>query len=127
MANVTFSDIVMYLEAIANNPADIKNVDDSNHGRFWQGVTRDQFVAGTVPNEDCNGAPIPIVNSDPAQCPLFQALTNATGWCNKGQMPRRGPWITDPGYTVKLGNGAVMKGTDIIDNLKWWITHNMPA
>ena len=125
--NVKFADIVMYLEAIADKGK--RDAGGANHDRFWNGVTRDQFVAGTVPNEDCNGAPIPIVNSDPAQCALFQVLVNTpVGWCNKGQMPRGGgPWITDAGYQVTLSNAQVITGADIRTNLEWWLRNGMPA
>ena len=127
MPNISYDDIVLYLEAIANNPLDKASVDAADHGRFWKGLTRDQFVTGLVPQVDCNGAPIPIVNADPAQCPFYQALVNKTGWCQKSQMPKRGPWITDPGYSVTLAGGVQIAGTDIAANIEWWLRNNMPA
>jgi hypothetical protein len=124
-AKIVYSDIQAYLEAIANNPNDERSVDDSNHQRFWK-KPYDQFIHDSVPNEDCNGAPIPIVNKDPNQCPFYQALVNKTGWCSKQQMPRKGPFITDQDYTVKLANGASIKGSEIDANIIWWLTHEMP-
>jgi hypothetical protein len=124
-SKVKYSDIQMYLEAIANNPNDKRQVDKSNHGRFWK-KTYAQFKNDAVPGEDCNGAPIPIVNSDPKKCALYQALVSDAGICDKKQMPRGGPFITDDGYTVKLSNGTVMKGSDINANIVWWLTNGMP-
>jgi hypothetical protein len=122
---ITYPDIQMYLEGIANNPANNRDVDNSNHLRFWN-VSYQSFISGTVPNENCNGNPIRIVNKDPAQCPFYQALKNPTGWCTLGQMPKRGPFITDDGYTVKLSNGTSISGADIDANIVWWLTNNMP-
>jgi hypothetical protein len=132
---VVFADIQEYLEAIANNPADNGDVDQSNHGRFWQ-MSYQDFTSKPLPGEDCNGSPIPIVNKttaspnvDPAQCPFFQALTNAAGWCNKGQMPKNGPpaaFITDSNYKVKLKNNSTITGSEIKANIEWWLTHGLP-
>jgi hypothetical protein len=41
-------------------------------------------------------------------------------------MPQAGPYITDPGYSVKLGNGTVISGADIDANIVWWLTNNIP-
>jgi hypothetical protein len=122
---VTFADIQMYLEAIANNPNDKRKVDNSSHGRFWN-TSYQNFTTGTVPSEDCNGNPIPIVDKNPAQCAFYQALKGRSGWCQLGQMPKGGPFITDAGYSVKLTNGIVISGADIDANIVWWLTHNMP-
>lgn len=122
---VVFGDIQMYLEAIANNPKDKRKVDNSGHGRFWN-VSYTQFMTGTVPNEDCNGGAIPIVNKDPAQCSFYQALRGKSGWCQLGQMPLAGPFITDPGYSVQLSNGATISGVDIDANIVLWLTNNTP-
>jgi hypothetical protein len=115
----------MYLEGIANNPANNRDVDISNHLRFWS-VSYQSFVSGNVPGENCNGNPIPIVNKDPAQCALYQALKNPSGECSLGQMPKKGPFITDAGYTVKLSNGTSISGADIDADIVWWLTNNMP-
>ena len=122
---VVFSDIQMYLEAIANNPKDKRKVDNSGHGRFWN-VSYAQFTTGTIPNEDCNGASIPIVNKNPTQCAFYQALKGKSGWCQLGQMPQAGPFITDAGYSVQLSNGTTISGADIDANIVWWLTNNLP-
>jgi hypothetical protein len=125
MSKVTYADIQAYLEAIANNPNNNRDTDSSGHGRFWN-VPYNQFINGTVPNEDCNGNAIRIVDPDPAKCPLYQALKGATGWCNSGQMPMKGPYITAPGYCVKLADGTNVSGAEIDANLVWWLTIGMP-
>jgi hypothetical protein len=132
---VVFADIQAYLDAIADNPDDISDVGGSRHRRFWQ-VSYQQFITGIVPNEICNNAPIPILNKDPTQpnvdpahCPLFQALTNPSGWCTPvglGQMPKNGPFITDANYSVTLKNNTTISGQDIIANIRWWLTNGLP-
>ena len=124
--HVSFSDIQMYLEAIAALAKEQGNdVDISNHLRFWN-TSYQEFTTGNVPGESCEGAPIPIVNADPAQCPFYQALTYKTGWCELEQMPRYGPYITNPGYEVTLSNGVKMTGAEIDANIVWWLTNGMP-
>jgi hypothetical protein len=123
--HITYADIQAYLEAIADNPNNTRNVDNSSHRRFWN-VPYQQFVTGNVPNERCNGNPIPIVNRDPNLCPFYQSLKNSSGWCNLSQMPRRGPYITDPGYKVTLRSGRVITGAEIDANIVWWLTNGMP-
>jgi hypothetical protein len=115
----------MYLEAIANNPKDKRKVDSSGHGRFWN-VSYQAFVSGTIPAEDCNGKSIPIVNADPQQCSFYQALISGPGWCQLGQMPQKGPYITDPNYSVTFSNGQTILGTDVAARIAWRLTHGMP-
>jgi hypothetical protein len=134
---VIFSDIQNYLDAIAKKNGD--KVDGADHGRFWKDLTYDQFISQPLPGDiTCNNNPFPIVNADPAQCALYQALIRKSnpqvpgdfgGWCNLAQMPKRGgPWITDDGYTVTLNDGhnTVISGADIAANIVWWLTNGMP-
>jgi hypothetical protein len=124
-SRITYADIQSYLEAVANNPQSRRSVDSSGHGRFWE-VPYQEFVTGSVPNEQCNGASIKIVDSDPNNCAFYQALRDANGWCNLSQMPMTGPFITDPGYSVVLSSGTVISGADIDANIVWWLTNGMP-
>jgi hypothetical protein len=125
---IVFADIQAYLDAIADNPDDAGDIDSSRHGRFWQ-VAHKDFISGTVPGENCAGTAIPIVDKDAARCPFYQALTNPSGWCNKGQMPKNGParaFITSANYKVKLKDGSTVTGREIDDNVVWWLTNGMP-
>ena len=124
-SGVTYAQIVAYLDAIAANPANSRDAANASHKLFWR-VGHKEFTTGTVPNQLCNGQPIPIVHKDPAQCAFLQALKNSNGWCSKSQMPKRGPFITEPDYTVSLADGSVISGKAIIDNIEWWLTHDMP-
>ncbi len=138
-SQVTFRDVQSYLDAIADNPVDNGDIDSSNHQRFWNSPYK-TFLTMTVPGENCNGQPIPVVgaldangNANLAQCPFYQALVGPTGWCNKGQMPRTGPpqaFITDPGCSVQVtkadGTKATMTGQQIRSNIEWWLTHGLP-
>ncbi|NTG32407.1 hypothetical protein G6L08_35290 [Agrobacterium rhizogenes] len=123
--SIVFADIQSYLEGIANNPNNRRNVDDSNHARFWR-VSYQEFVTGVVPNESCQGQHVPIVNVDPEKCPFYQALATPAGWCNMRQMPRGGPFITDAGYMITLGDGSSIAGAEIAANIRWWLKNGMP-
>jgi hypothetical protein len=120
---VTYADIQAYLDAIADKA--VNDVAFSSHDRFWR-VPYKQFITGTVPGEKCGGLPIPIVNSSPASCPLYEALTSPTGWCKLGRMPLGGPFITDPGYSVTLKDGTTISGSQIDADIVWWLTNKMP-
>jgi hypothetical protein len=124
-SQVNFTDIQAYLEAIANNPQDVRDVDNASHGRFWR-VSHAQFLAGMIPHQTCNGAPISIVDADPGKCSFYQALIGRSGFCLRGQMPKMGPFITDAGYRVTLADGQTLPGTQIDSNIVWWLTNGMP-
>jgi hypothetical protein len=122
---VTWSDIQAYLDAIADRPGNAGDIDSASHGRFWN-IAYQSFIAGTVPNEDCGGAPIPNVNPDPNLCALYQALTGPKGWCQLGQMPLGGPVITGNAYLATLKDGTKISGADIATNMLVWIKNGMP-
>ncbi len=124
-SRITYRDIQSYLEAIASNPKNKRSADNSGHGRFWN-VPYQQFIGGDIPNEDCNGLAIKIVDADPSKCAFYQSLKNPAGSCNSQQMPKKGPFITDTNYSVTLGDGSVVSGADIDANIVWWLTHGMP-
>jgi hypothetical protein len=136
---IVYADIQSYLQAIADNPNDSGDIDSAGHKRFWN-IPYADFIAKSVPGEDCNGQPISIVgklptspNVDPSVCPFYQALVNPKGWCNKGQMPKFGPasaLITDPRYTVSVkkpdGSTVNMNGQDIMNNIESWLKSGLP-
>jgi hypothetical protein len=119
----------MYLEAIANNPNDVGDINQSPHGRFWN-VPYKQFVTGTVPGGqqvECNNNPTPIINSgNPSQSPLFLILTDPNGFCGMPQMPEGGPFITDANYQVTLSDGTTVTGAQIQQDMLNWLTNGFP-
>jgi hypothetical protein len=122
---VIWADIQAYLDAIADHPGNQGDIESASHGRFWN-VDYNTFMVGTVPHEDCNGSAIPNVDHDPKKNPLYQALINGKGWCQLGQMPLSGPFITDRGYVATLKDGSTISGADIASNILAWITNGMP-
>jgi hypothetical protein len=137
---INFARVVAYLDGIANQPG--VDITGSPHGTFWR-VTRDQFVAGTVPNATCrdhvNGAiqpvPIPIVHPNhSANSPILNILIAAFqrpmtdgSTCNKRQMPAGGPFITAPGASITLADGSALTGAQILADLRDWIDAGCPA
>jgi hypothetical protein len=136
---INFARVVTYLDAIANQPGVI--LDNSPHGAFWR-LTRDQFVAGMVSGTSCHtnvagasqNVPIPIVKKgDAANSPIFNILigmlqlpmTDGTT-CKKMQMPGGGPFITDMGASITLGDGTTVTGGQIQTDLQNWINAGCP-
>jgi hypothetical protein len=126
--SMTFAKVKQYLTAIADNPSNAGNVDNSPHGRFWN-VTYHEFTTGDVPggnDVECNGTASKIIDTaHPDQSPFYLALTAPTGWCNLGQMPEGGPFITDKGYQVTI-NGTNILGSKIKSDLLEWLQNGFP-
>jgi hypothetical protein len=126
---VPFTRIKAYLDAIAANAT--FNVSGSPHDKFWD-VTRDEFVAMNVPGVMCTTAgqahPIPVVVvGNSAQSAILQILIADRAVCRKRQMPGGGgPFITDPGYSVTLSDGAVVTGATIQADIAAWIDGGCP-
>ena len=132
---ITFHDIQMYLDAIADNAnLSVDNNPSCPHERFWS-VKYVDFVNGVISNVKsnppipipCMGQPIPIINqADPINSSFFLILKG--GFCNKRQMPAGGgPFITDkppaaPMFQVILSDGTNINGQQIIDNIAKWLT-----
>jgi hypothetical protein len=119
---ITFVKVQEYFNKIAEkahlDPA------NSGHGVFWN-TTYQNFVAGQIPNKRCNSQPIPII--DPlhkAQSAFYQILQG--GWCSMPQMPKTGPFITDEGYSITLGDGSSITGKEILKDLKDWLEADAP-
>jgi hypothetical protein len=119
---ITFARLQEYLTAIATKA----NLDAANsrHGVFWN-TTYQQFITGFVPNKQCSGHPVPIV--DPANRPnsAFNQILRA-GWCGMPQMPKTGPFPTDAGYSVTLSDGTTMTGAQILQDIQEWLTAGAP-
>ncbi len=122
--HITFADIQAYLEAITNKA--LNDIGNSPHDRFWN-VTYNEFVNGNVPHTNCNAQPIPHINhADPINSAFYLILIDPNGWCNKREMPGGGPFITEPGYQVTLPGGKVVTGTQIQDDIKFWLENGFP-
>ena len=126
---MTFARVKMYLDAIADNPADSGDINASPHGRFWN-VPYAQFISSTVPGGSrvhCNNNPIPIIDqANPSQTPFFLILTDPAGFCGISQMPAGGPFITDAGYQVTLSDGTNVTGAQIQTDLLDWLSNGFP-
>jgi hypothetical protein len=133
-----YSDIIMYLDAIANNANG--NVASASHGYWWH-VNQDinqgplaykDFVTGTVYGvTDSSGNPIPIIGTDskqtnPLQSAFYILLSTPGGSGGFQQMPKGGPFITDSGFSVQLANGDTVTGAQIMANLKAWLGNGYP-
>ena len=126
---ISFARLREYLDAIAANPAAM-DIAGSPHGPFWR-IDHDLFVHSDVPNVLCttspNNPPIPIVVSgDSGASPLWKILSADRVVCGKRQMPRGGPFATDPGYSITLASGEVVIGAQILADIAAWITANCP-
>ncbi|WP_026603637.1 hypothetical protein [Methylomonas sp. 11b] len=122
---ITYSRVIAYLDAIADKG--INKTEDAPHDRFWKDLSREQFVNGTVPNVHCHGADIPIIDHEnPANSSFFLVLKANAAFCNKAQMPRGGPWITDEGYAITLLDGSQVSGQQIQDDIIDWLLNGFP-
>jgi hypothetical protein len=117
---INFQTVKNYLDAIANNAN--KPIGGSPHGAFWQ-VDYPSFTTGTVKTNRGTNPPI-MDTKNPLQSPFFLVLINKLP--GFPQMPFGGPFITDPGYTVKLADGTQITGAQIIANLQDWLGHGFP-
>lgn len=133
--SIPYSKVIAYLDAVAdkaNNENPNRKTENAPHKRFWRkdgainGVvlTHDEFVNGTVPGNAqvlCQGARIPIIDhANPAKSPFFLVLTDVNSFCGKGRMPKGGPFITNPGYTVMV-DGVQVTGDQIKNDLLNWL------
>jgi hypothetical protein len=122
---ISYGRLIAYLDAIADKG--INDTANAPHDRFWKGMTRDQFVNGSVPEVHCHGADIPIVDhGDPTSSAFFLVLKDPASFCNKPRMPKGGPLITDPGYTATLADGTRVTGQQIQDDILEWLQNGFP-
>jgi hypothetical protein len=42
------------------------------------------------------------------------------------QMPRTGPFVTDPGYSLTLGDGTIISGQKLLDDIHEWLAAGAP-
>lgn len=112
--NPSFADIVQLLNVLYNNDPDIG---DAPHGAFWQGTTRDAFVAIKT---DAWGVPGPLVAlKNPNGSNMYLALAGLAPF--DGQLPQM------PDTTVGGFPGARHATTDELKMVALWINNNAPA
>jgi hypothetical protein len=119
---ITFARVQEYLTAIAAQG----NLDpvNSGHGVFWN-VPYAQFKTGLVPNKKCQGQTVPIIDSSNMVKSAFNQILRA-GWCGMPQMPKTGPFPTDPGYSVTLSDGTTVTGIKILQDIQDWLAAGAP-
>jgi len=122
--HIKYAQIQSYLDAIAAK-ANL-DVEDSNHKSFWK-VSYNDFVNGVVPGITCQGNPIPLIDKqDPGNSAFYLVLTGDKKFCSKPQMPKTGPFVTDPNYSVTLANGTAVTGAQILADIHDWLTNGFP-
>jgi hypothetical protein len=119
---ITFNQLQNYLDAIAAK-ANL-NVGDSRHGVFWR-VSYSEFKDGFVPNKRCEDLPVPILDPvDLSRSAFFTILQSS--FCGMPKMPKTGPFVIDPEYTVVLPDGSTVSGQTIISDIKEWLEAGAP-
>jgi hypothetical protein len=133
-----YSDVVMYLDAIANNANG--NVASAPHGYWWHvnqdinqaALAYNDFVKGTVFGvTGSSGNLIPIIGTDskqtdPLQSEFYILLSTRGGSGGFPQMPKGGPFITDADFSVTLSDNTTVTGAQIMTNLEEWLGHGYP-
>jgi hypothetical protein len=127
-----YSDIIMYLDAIAANANG--DIGSAPHQYWWHighngsqsPLAYNDFTTGTV-----YGLGVPIIGTDskqtnPLQSTFYLLLTTPGGYGGYRQMPWKGPYITDAGFSVQLSNGVNITGQQIMANLKEWLGNGYP-
>jgi hypothetical protein len=119
---ISFAQVQSYLNAIATKA----NLDAGNarHGVFWHSSYHD-FINGTVPNKQCNGEPVPIIDPDNKLDSAFYRILQA-GWCGMPEMPKTGPFVTDIGYSVELSDGSEVSGDKLLEDIREWLAAGAP-
>jgi hypothetical protein len=132
MTTIAFSDIKIYLDAIAAKTG--IDMGGTPHNSFWN-IPYANFVTGNIPHVKCNGNPIPIINrivdpatgiADPLKSSFYLILIAPNGFCGKRQMPDGGPYITDANYQITLPDGSTLTGQQVQDNIKSWLLNGLP-
>jgi hypothetical protein len=118
---IDFAQVKEYLNLIASKGA---NPAGSRHGVFWD-VNYDAFITGLVPNKHCLGQNVPIIDPvDKKNSAFYQILKGR--WCSMPQMPLGGPHVTEADYTVTLASGAVITGTQVLQDIEDWLAAGAP-
>jgi hypothetical protein len=127
-----YGDIIMYLDAIGANA---NNDPGGAPHHYWWHVNHDSgqpplaykdFVTGTIFGEG-----VPIIGTDskqsnPLMSMFYLLLSTKGGTGGFNQMPWKGPYVTDAGFSVTLSNGNTITGADIMANMKEWLGNGYP-
>jgi hypothetical protein len=124
MATIAYETLIKYLDAIELNAS--LSASGAPHGVFWKDpagnnlpLTTFKSLSITIP-----GGPVKIFNdAQYDQSPLYLILLGP--WNGRPQMPKTGPFITDPGYSVPVDGNAV-SGTQIKDDFLAWLKQEFP-
>ncbi|MBO0697629.1 MAG: hypothetical protein J2P46_04485 [Zavarzinella sp.] len=124
MAIITYETLIKYLDAIDLNGT--LSASGAPHGVFWKDARGNNLPLATfkslaisVPN-----GPVKLFNeAQYDQSPLYLILLGP--WNGRPQMPKRGPYITDPGYSVTVDGNAV-SGTQIQADILDWLKLEFP-
>ena len=123
-----YADIILYLDSIAANANG--DVSSAPHGYWWhlnqdgsqRPLTYNEFITGTV-----HGIGVPIIDrSNPLQSLFYLLLSTKGGTQGYNQMPWHGPYLTDPGATLPVGNNPNFPAAQIITDMKEWLGNGYP-
>jgi hypothetical protein len=128
-----YTDIIKYLDAIANNANG--DVGSAPHQYWWHvgadinqaPLAYNDFVTGTVFDIG-----VPIIGTDskqtnPLQSAFYLLLSTKGGNDGYPQMPKGGPFITDPNFSVTLSDNTTISGAQIMMNIAEWLGNGYPA
>jgi hypothetical protein len=135
---IKYSDIIAYLEAIANNANN--DVSQATHGYWWRinpsgndpttPLSYNHFINGTVHNK-----PVAIINqADPTQSMFYLLLSTPGGTGGYPEMPRGGftnssgatVYLPDPSCQITLADGSTIAGTQILATMLDWLSNGYP-
>jgi hypothetical protein len=124
MAAITYERLIKYLDAI-DLQGDL-SADGAPHGKFWKDPGGNNLPLATFKGLSITvpGGPVKIFNAAQAdQSPLYLILLGT--WNGRPQMPKTGPWITDPNYSVTI-DGSPVSGKQIQTDFLAWLKQEFP-
>jgi len=124
MAVISYDTLIKYLDAIDANGK--LSASGAPHGVFWKDAGGNNLPLATFKGLSITipGGPVKIF--DAAQCdesPLYLILLGP--WNGNPQMPKAGPYITDPGYSVNV-DGKPISGNQLKDDFLAWLKQEFP-
>ena len=122
---ITFTRLQEYLDLIVQKEGG--NLGTAPHRRFWS--THQSLTERPLPRPKCQGQDIfPVTFLDQTRTqvdadnsPLYVILTDGNGFCQRGQMPPGGPFITAANYSLTLSDGTVVTGNQVKQDIHDWL------